>query len=155
MTLFCTEYVQQSKTSKVESNQASAPTPKTALLQQLVAAVSETGTSNASNEVFEEKVDNQAEGEKREEVDGLADPFLPQNRPQQKSKKKCWICKAKLELAQRELGSCKCGKVFGMYRHLAGRREITCRERIQNLSKRIQNLSIVVTFECSLSNSHN
>lgn len=32
-----------------------------------------------------------------------------EERPQQKNKKRCWKCKAKLELAQRELGICKCG----------------------------------------------
>ena len=108
--LCCAEYVQQGKPSKVESGQSNAST-KNALLQQLglVAAVSESSTSN-NTEVFEEKNDNQTEGEKREEVDSSVDPFLPENRPQQKSKKKCWICKAKLELAQRELGGCKCGK---------------------------------------------
>ena len=61
----------------------------------------------------EEKTDSQAEGEKKEEReagDG-ADPFLPTERPPQKNKKKCWICKSKLELAQRELGTCKCGKL--------------------------------------------
>ena len=112
--LLCVD-VQQGKTSKVESGQTSASTQKNALLLKqlgLVAAVDETSTSN-NNEVFEEKVDNEAEGEKREEVDSSIDPFLPENRPQQKSKKKCWICKSKLELAQRELGSCKCGKSLG------------------------------------------
>ena len=28
----------------------------------------------------------------------------------QKRRKRCWTCKAKLELAQRELGNCRCGK---------------------------------------------
>ena len=32
------------------------------------------------------------------------------NRPGQKNKKRCWTCRVKLELAQRELGVCKCGK---------------------------------------------
>ncbi|XP_031551044.1 AN1-type zinc finger protein 3 homolog [Actinia tenebrosa] len=36
----------------------------------------------------------------------------PNDRPVQKNKKRCWKCKAKLELAQRELGLCKCGYVF-------------------------------------------
>ena len=35
---------------------------------------------------------------------------LPDDRPVQKNKKRCWNCKAKLELAQRELGQCKCGE---------------------------------------------
>lgn len=36
----------------------------------------------------------------------------PEDLPRQKNKKRCWKCKAKLELAQRELGICKCGEVF-------------------------------------------
>jgi len=28
----------------------------------------------------------------------------------QKNKKRCWTCRVKLELAQRELGICKCGR---------------------------------------------
>lgn len=34
----------------------------------------------------------------------------PDDRPVQKNRKRCWKCKAKLELAQRELGLCKCGR---------------------------------------------
>lgn len=30
--------------------------------------------------------------------------------PVQKNKKRCWTCRVKLELAQRELGICKCGE---------------------------------------------
>jgi len=30
--------------------------------------------------------------------------------PEQKNKKRCWTCRVKLELAQRELGLCKCGR---------------------------------------------
>ena len=51
--------------------------------------------------------------EKKEEDNGNViddSAFLPSERPVQKNKKKCWICKTKLELAQRELGGCKCGK---------------------------------------------
>lgn len=43
----------------------------------------------------------------------VSDPvasFLPDDKPVQKNKKRCWSCKAKLELAQRELGLCKCGE---------------------------------------------
>lgn len=32
--------------------------------------------------------------------------------PAQKKRKRCWTCKAKLELAQRELGNCRCNYVF-------------------------------------------
>ena len=49
--------------------------------------------------------------EKKEENGNIDDSaFLPSERPVQKNKKKCWVCKTKLELAQRELGGCKCGK---------------------------------------------
>jgi hypothetical protein len=36
--------------------------------------------------------------------------FLPGDLPSQKNRKRCWTCKSKLELAQRALGECKCGK---------------------------------------------
>ena len=36
--------------------------------------------------------------------------FLPDDLPQQKNRKRCWTCNSKLELAQRALGECKCGK---------------------------------------------
>lgn len=32
--------------------------------------------------------------------------------PLQKKRKRCWTCKAKLELAQRELGNCRCSKYY-------------------------------------------
>lgn len=32
--------------------------------------------------------------------------------PVQKKRKRCWTCKAKLELAQRELGNCRCSKYW-------------------------------------------
>lgn len=110
--MYCVDYMQKSKASKVEGGQSSSSTQKTALLQQLglVPSVAVDNNSSVSSEASssEEKTDNQTEGEKQEEAD---DPFLPADRPQQKNKKKCWICKLKLELAQRELGSCKCGKL--------------------------------------------
>ena len=103
--------MQKIKASKVEAGQSNSTFEKTALLQQLgLVASSVDGNSVTDDNSNVEKSDNQAEGEKREEGDGLEDPFLPRNRPEQKNKKKCWICKLKLELAQRELGSCKCGK---------------------------------------------
>lgn len=96
----------QKMKSKVESSNSE----KNTLLQQLgLVASSVDGNISNDTSTGEEKSDNQAEGEKREEVDGPVDPFLPANRPQQKNKKKCWICRTKLELAQRELGNCKCG----------------------------------------------
>ncbi|WP_411027302.1 AN1-type zinc finger domain-containing protein, partial [Salmonella sp. s54925] len=38
--------------------------------------------------------------------------YLPEDRPVQKNKKKCWDCQGKLELAQRELGKCRCGYIY-------------------------------------------
>ena len=34
------------------------------------------------------------------------------DKPEQKNRKRCWTCRVKLELAQRELGVCKCGRWF-------------------------------------------
>ena len=34
------------------------------------------------------------------------------DKPVQKNRKRCWTCRVKLELAQRELGVCKCGRYF-------------------------------------------
>ena len=36
--------------------------------------------------------------------------------PLQKKRKRCWTCKAKLELAQRELGNCRCSKYIVLAR---------------------------------------
>ena len=38
------------------------------------------------------------------------DPHLPEDRPTQKNKRKCWTCKSKLELVQQQVGICRCGK---------------------------------------------
>ena len=48
----------------------------------------------------------------REEAESgpLSDPHLPSNRPVQKNRKRCWICRSKLELVQQEVGKCKCGQ---------------------------------------------
>lgn len=118
--------MQQGKAAKVDAagggGAPSTSTQKTALLEQLggLVASAMNGSSSTSpnnggpseGHSSEEKTDNQTEGKKeeREAGDG-ADPFLPAERPLQKNKKKCWICKCKLELAQRELGTCKCGKL--------------------------------------------
>lgn len=37
---------------------------------------------------------------------------MESDKPGQKNKKRCWTCRVKLELAQRELGVCKCGRWF-------------------------------------------
>lgn len=100
--------------SKVEGSSASNSASKSSLLQQLglVPAGDNNSTTTGLLPCIEEKSDNQTEGEKKEtKSNANADPFLPVDRPLQKNKKKCWLCKTKLELAQRELGSCKCGKL--------------------------------------------
>lgn len=95
----------------MENGQASTTAEQNAILKQLGLVASSANNMSSSDE----KVDNQAEGEKREEVDNnMEDPFLPPERPQQKNRKKCWVCKSKLELAQRELGSCKCGEYISV-----------------------------------------
>lgn len=41
--------------------------------------------------------------------------------PVQKKRKRCWTCKTKLELAQRELGNCRCSKyILGFTCNLYG-----------------------------------
>ena len=93
---------------KGKSANTTGKTEQNAILKQLGLVATSCEASSSSKD---EKVDNQPETEKREEVDNKPeDPFLPSERPQQKNKKKCWVCKSKLELAQRELGNCKCGK---------------------------------------------
>lgn len=42
------------------------------------------------------------------------------DKPGQKNKKRCWTCRVKLELAQRELGICKCGKSICWLKDLVG-----------------------------------
>ena len=94
------DYLQKVKASKADGGgQSSAQ-----LLEQL--GLFHSGASEESNDdlVKEEEVSE----EKKEEEGG--DVFLPVERPAQKNKKRCWSCKTKLELAQRELGGCKCGK---------------------------------------------
>lgn len=41
----------------------------------------------------------------------------PESTPEkgQKNKKRCYQCKCKLELAQRQIGRCKCGQYLHMY----------------------------------------
>lgn len=68
-------------------------------------------TGETSNE---KGADEKTEGEKAEkgstETTAVDNRDLPVDRPIQKSRKRCWTCKTKLELAQRELGACKCGE---------------------------------------------
>lgn len=107
------------KASRTETR----PDSNTEILKQLglLPSTSHIQTTKGSSHVSEamEQVDNarietekEKETEERKEDNGNVDDsaFLPTERPVQKNKKKCWICKTKLELAQRELGGCKCGE---------------------------------------------
>lgn len=66
------------------------------------------GATGSNQGEEEEKKDDQPETNKDEATDSC----LPTTRPVQKNKKRCWQCRAKLELAQRELGTCKCGELW-------------------------------------------
>lgn len=95
------DYLQKMKASQAEGNDG----PST-LLQQYLPRL-HTPPEDSGRE--EERVaEEEGKGEERENDDA----FLPPDRPVQKNKKRCWSCKIKLELAQRELGGCKCGYVF-------------------------------------------
>lgn len=114
--------MQQGKAAKVDGGGGNSSTQKSTLLEQLglvASSMNSTGSTPSNGgpsegQDSEEKTDSGAEGEKREEVDNV-DPFLPVERPPQKNKKKCWICRSKLELAQRELGTCKCGTLIDFH----------------------------------------
>ncbi|XP_072266107.1 AN1-type zinc finger protein 3 [Pyxicephalus adspersus] len=47
------------------------------------------------------------------------------NRPKQKSRRRCYRCQIKLELVQQELGSCRCGYVFCMLHRLPEQHDCT------------------------------
>ncbi len=77
----------------------------------LVPSTSSAMITAQNSNTIEEKLDNQDETKKPEEEKNLNEvSLLPKDIPVQKNKKKCWSCKSKLELAQRELGLCKCGE---------------------------------------------
>ena len=87
-------------------------TKSATLLTGLLAGIPSGSAATTTSSMEEEKVDNEPESATKMEVEGgeETDVFLPAERPQQKNKRRCWTCKVKLELAQRELGGCKCGK---------------------------------------------
>ena len=45
-----------------------------------------------------------------ESIEDTPSVTIRSDKPEQKNKKRCWTCRMKLELAQRELGLCKCGR---------------------------------------------
>ena len=53
---------------------------------------------------------NSLDLERSEQEKGSRNEVLGKDISTQKKRKRCWTCKAKLELAQRELGNCRCGK---------------------------------------------
>jgi len=71
-----------------------------------------TTTQNSNTIVVEPEITQEPNAsEQAVEEENLNEvALLPKDRPVQKNKKKCWSCKSRLELAQRELGLCKCGK---------------------------------------------
>ena len=108
-----TEKFQNAKEAKVEGGHDSPDSGESSALLKLglvpnaTAAITTAQNSNTNDE----KVDNQEPSVKELEEENLNEvALLPKDRPVQKNKKKCWVCKSKLELAQRELGLCKCGK---------------------------------------------
>lgn len=114
------EKSQNAKEAKVESGLDSTDSAQDPTLLNKLGLLSSTSSpmtgariSNANT--IEKKVDNQEtevkEPEKEEEENLNEVCLLPKDRPVQKNKKKCWMCKSRLELAQRELGLCKCGEL--------------------------------------------
>ena len=104
------EYLQKMKSSQAE-NGDSGDTSK--LLEQfgLLSPSESRLHDEAEDNEEKEKKDEDPEKEKKEEIEDTSDnTFLPSDMPVQKNRKRCWNCKVKLELAQRALGSCKCGK---------------------------------------------
>lgn len=100
------EYLESSREGTSTSSAISDPAKEAAanLFSSLLTGLP--GATGNSQGEEEEKKDDQPETNKEEATDS----FLPTTRPVQKSKRRCWQCRAKLELAQRELGTCKCGE---------------------------------------------
>ena len=91
------------KASKAEGGGASQDGE---LLHKYFPEIKATPEESSSDQKEEEGVQ---EEERMEEGGDEDDPFLPSDRPVQNNRKRCWTCRAKLMMAQRELGSCKCG----------------------------------------------
>ena len=117
------EYQESVKAAQAETGtDSSAETSQ--LLKQLglLPTTSHIQTTKGSSESTEQVDNTRPEPEKEKETEEKKDDngniddsaFLPSERPVQKNKKKCWVCKTKLELAQRELGGCKCGKCMAV-----------------------------------------
>lgn len=80
----------------------------TGLLSIPSGSTSTTTSTQSMNDDYKDDI-NQPEAKKMELEEDATDNNLQTDMPIQKNKKKCWICRVKLELAQRELGQCRCG----------------------------------------------
>ena len=97
-------HLQKAKAAQAEGSDG--PSHTSPLLQQYLPGLHTPEDSGSQSEERERVSEENSKGEERENDDA----FLPAERPAQKNKKRCWSCKVKLELAQRELGGCKCGE---------------------------------------------
>ena len=116
--IYTIEHQKSVKATRAETGTDSTTPETSQILKQLGLLPSTSHITKTSIEQVDntrpapepEKPEKETE-EKKEDNGNIDDSaFLPSERPVQKNKKKCWVCKAKLELAQRELGGCKCGK---------------------------------------------
>lgn len=84
------------------------------MLSDLLAGFPPTNSTNrnqpTTQQQEQENVNNSSKMAKIE-VESVeeTDSFVPADVPAQKNKRRCFTCRQKLELAQRELGQCKCG----------------------------------------------
>lgn len=103
--------LQDSQTAGNNSNNTNKSVSSTALLTGLLVGLPQNSQ--------EEKLDNQPETIKMEvEGNEETDSFVQSDKPVQKNRRRCWSCRVKLELAQREVGQCKCGYVYCLLHRL-------------------------------------
>lgn len=114
----------QSSTSSDKNANKNATTSSllTGLLSLPLSPMAPTATPSATTSPPVESHEGAAEPEPMETGDEKEGNSTDNNqssevveRPIQKNKKKCWTCRVKLELAQRELGHCKCGRFIQLY----------------------------------------
>lgn len=107
-----TAYLQKGKAAEVDGEGGSGSTLLQPFYHEKQVAEESSSKKEAGEEEREKGEGEGGRGEENRELEGAGDEdvFLPTNRPVQKNKKRCWACKVKLELAQRELGGCKCGE---------------------------------------------
>jgi hypothetical protein len=117
----CSKCHKECQQQRKEVGSASGDKNATELLTQYDLLSGGLGSSRTGSVEIREPQQDHNEGEKGEptseaEADRMnkekdeAGNFLPGDLPAQMNRKRCWTCKAKLELAQRSLGECKCGK---------------------------------------------